>query len=755
MTQAVVQVRNIVARSGFANPLTLEVLVTDEDYLKVYADTTLLDNGPDYAITGIGDPNGVSIEIIGAEDVGNYVGVITFTALYDPPLDQQGSLAAGGVLGRAFESALDQQNRRLQSLGDRVDRAIKMPVNVDGDTVVGEPVDQWGLVWDDDAGGFIWAPVNDAGAQAAALPIGGTTGQLLRKASDSDFDTEWFTGEFTAAAITFAPAGGIAAATVQAAIEELDTEKLSIASAAATYLSQAAAAATYLTIAAAAATYLTLAGAAAAYQPLNSGLTSISALTTTAFGRSLLTQADAAAARTTLGITASVGGTLGATDNVVPRSDGTGGATLQASGVAIDDSNYVTGIARITLDAAPAFDLASGQLATWMLISGGATTPITVTDKTFSAIRLSETGGGNLVFAVTDAAGVASGVYSSVEAHSTSDAGSDVYGAVLHSTNAGPGTTRGAHIGGYGVTGSTGILNALAAELQPVSTQGFTSGLFVALNSTGVHDKALGVAVESGNGDRFLVAYGNGVSALPVGAAYLRIWMATASSAGARAVQILNNGATEIAYWHKDGVLAATAVTPFADDGGALGSTALKFSDLFLASGAVVNFNSGNLTLTHSAGLLTSNGAFTGTVLLGTTSLIAVSATNGITITQAEIARNHANGSITFSAGTAAGNTFAIATGGSTRFDVSDTASRANGYLHALLGTAVPAGGTAGAGLRFSSATNFGIFFGSGAPTLSAAQGSLYLRSDGSSTSTRLYVNTTGSTTWTNVTTAA
>lgn len=72
-----------------------------------------------------------------------------------------------------------------------------------------------------------------------------------------------------------------------------------------------------------------------------------------------------------------------------------------------------------------------------------------------------------------------------------------------------------------------------------------------------------------------------------------------------------------------------------------------------------------------------------------------------------------------------------------------------------LNATAVPAGGTAGSGYKFSSTTNLGIFFGSGAPTLSAAQGSLYLRTDGSSTSTRLYVNTNGTTGWTNVTTAA
>jgi hypothetical protein len=68
---------------------------------------------------------------------------------------------------------------------------------------------------------------------------------------------------------------------------------------------------------------------------------------------------------------------------------------------------------------------------------------------------------------------------------------------------------------------------------------------------------------------------------------------------------------------------------------------------------------------------------------------------------------------------------------------------------------ATPAGGQTGAGIQFGTTTNLGIFYGSGAPTLTAAQGALYLRSDGSSTSTRLYVNTDGATTWTNVTTAA
>lgn len=46
-----------------------------------------------------------------------------------------------------------------------------------------------------------------------------------------------------------------------------------------------------------------------------------------------------------------------------------------------------------------------------------------------------------------------------------------------------------------------------------------------------------------------------------------------------------------------------------------------------------------------------------------------------------------------------------------------------------------------------------GIYVGAGAPSLSAAKGSLYLNTTGSSSSTRLYVNN-GTTTWVAVTTA-
>src|SRR5438105_8627285 len=50
--------------------------------------------------------------------------------------------------------------------------------------------------------------------------------------------------------------------------------------------------------------------------------------------------------------------------------------------------------------------------------------------------------------------------------------------------------------------------------------------------------------------------------------------------------------------------LSATVLAPIASDGVALGSTALMWSDLFLALGSVINFNNGDITITHSANLL-------------------------------------------------------------------------------------------------------------------------------------------------------
>ncbi len=63
-----------------------------------------------------------------------------------------------------------------------------------------------------------------------------------------------------------------------------------------------------------------------------------------------------------------------------------------------------------------------------------------------------------------------------------------------------------------------------------------------------------------------------------------------------------------------------TSLLPGTDDGAALGSTSKEFSDLFLASGGVINWANGNTTLTQTSGALTLGGGFyaTSSVAAGT-----------------------------------------------------------------------------------------------------------------------------------------
>lgn len=53
------------------------------------------------------------------------------------------------------------------------------------------------------------------------------------------------------------------------------------------------------------------------------------------------------------------------------------------------------------------------------------------------------------------------------------------------------------------------------------------------------------------------------------------------------------------------GVKITPSLLPSSDDGAALGSTSLEWSDLFLASGAVINYADSNVVITHSSGILT------------------------------------------------------------------------------------------------------------------------------------------------------
>jgi hypothetical protein len=71
----------------------------------------------------------------------------------------------------------------------------------------------------------------------------------------------------------------------------------------------------------------------------------------------------------------------------------------------------------------------------------------------------------------------------------------------------------------------------------------------------------------------------------------------------------------------------------------------------------------------------------------------------------------------------------------------------ASATITSATAVAPAAGGSVTCGIHASSTANLGIFFGTGAPTFAAAQGSIYSNTTGAA-GARLYVNTNGSTTW-------
>lgn len=78
-----------------------------------------------------------------------------------------------------------------------------------------------------------------------------------------------------------------------------------------------------------------------------------------------------------------------------------------------------------------------------------------------------------------------------------------------------------------------------------------------------------------------------------------------------------------------------TEITPTSDDGAALGSTSNKFSDLFLASGSVINYNSGDVTETHSSDALTIAGGEL-VVAAGTTTIAPIKMQSGTNLSTTE-----------------------------------------------------------------------------------------------------------------------
>ena len=97
--------------------------------------------------------------------------------------------------------------------------------------------------------------------------------------------------------------------------------------------------------------------------------------------------------------------------------------------------------------------------------------------------------------------------------------------------------------------------------------------------------------------------------------------------------------------------LVQNALSPVTSDGVALGTGSLMWSDLFLASGSVINLNNGDITLTHSSETLTvAGGTFATAALTATTGVfstsIDVTGSAGIILENDETITNSVDGTV-------------------------------------------------------------------------------------------------------------
>jgi len=181
--------------------------------------------------------------------------------------------------------------------------------------------------------------------------------------------------------------------------------------------------------------------------------------------------------------------------------------------------------------------------------------------------------------------------------------------------NAGFVSTASSTISDLSVTNAT-TTNATTTNLKIVSTFEPTVTDAVSLGSTNFNFSDLfldsGAVVNFDSGDVTVTHSANtltitgGITALDTNSTIGNLTLANGSITDSGGSISFGNENLSTTGTLASGALTVTgAAVPNTDDGGALGASGTGWSDLFLASGGVINWNGGDTTLTHSAGLLT------------------------------------------------------------------------------------------------------------------------------------------------------